>query len=164
MNKKELNRLAKIELEHIQIELKHKRGSHIRHFIDQDFCFKYGYVTKNWNPRWEDLVRKGAVSEKALNSKNRKEIVKEHLVPLKYIKQVLLALPDKKISSLSLLEKELKKIVKFGTIHKSENKKLNKMGLRSKMPEEYFNRKHELHNDLYARYKIAEIKFVEVSF
>ena len=42
-----------IELQHIQLELHNNRSQHLRHFIDQYYCYKNGYVSKNGKAKWE---------------------------------------------------------------------------------------------------------------
>lgn len=41
--------LAKLELKHIQLEIISKRGQLLRHFVGQYFCYKKGYIKKNWH-------------------------------------------------------------------------------------------------------------------
>ena len=36
----------KIELKHVLLELISNRGQHLRHFVDQYFCYKHGYVKR----------------------------------------------------------------------------------------------------------------------
>ena len=164
MTSEELKRLADIELKHIQVELENGRGSHLRHFIDQYFCFKHNYISVKGNPRWEDITWKGAVSISASKTNNRKDVVKEHLVPLQYIRQELLKLSKNKKVSINEIEIEINRIVKFGTVLKSEDKILNALGLRSKMPKEFYDKNSQLFNNLYARYIKAGIKYKVVDF
>ncbi len=72
---------------------KNQRGQHLRHFIDQYFCYKHEYVTKSCKPAWQKIFWKEYVSENAINSGG--DVVKEHIVPLNVIKQMLLDLGSK---------------------------------------------------------------------
>jgi hypothetical protein len=80
---------ANIELEHLKLELCHGRTNHARHFIDQYFFFKHGYVNRNGNADWEKIVWTGNVSLEAKLEKDRSQVVKEHSVPIKVIRNML---------------------------------------------------------------------------
>jgi len=38
---------AEVELKHIQIELENDRTQHMRHFVDQYYCYKNNFVNSN---------------------------------------------------------------------------------------------------------------------
>ena len=54
----------KIELEHIRLELIHRRTknvnviNHLRHFVDQWFCYKHGYITNGNRAAWGKIIFK----------------------------------------------------------------------------------------------------------
>ncbi|MFK5879081.1 MAG: hypothetical protein QM478_06245 [Flavobacteriaceae bacterium] len=56
--------------------------------------------------------------------------------------------------SLNEIEKLLEKYLRYATITKNEDKVLNSQGLRSKMPNEFYEVGHALYEDVFARYKI----------
>ena len=90
------------------------------------------------------------VSRKA-SGKVRPEIVHDHSIPHKFILNKLLSIKN-------VTNKAVKEVVvkyyRLGVITKEENKILNKMGLRSEMPEGW----DENNGSVYARYEIAGIK------
>ena len=162
----------KIELEHIRIELIHRRTTnvnvinHLRHFVDQWFCYKYGYITNGNRAAWGKIIFKEYVSEGVLKllekyteadllsmkGKNRLIVEKEHIIPLNRITKKLLELPTN--PSIEEIEIILIENVKYATISKEEDKLLFKQD----MPSEYFDSNHELFNDSFARYKSVGIK------
>lgn len=160
----------KIELEHIRIELLHRRTKvhHLRHFVDQWFCYKCGYITNGKRAAWGKIIFKEYVSEGVLKllekyterellnlkGKNRLIVEKEHIMPLNQITKKLLKLPPN--PSIEEIEIILIENLKYATITKEEDKMLSKQD----MPSEYFDSNHELFNDLFARYKSVNINLI----
>jgi len=145
-----------IELQHIKLELENGRKQHMRHFIDQFFCYRNNYVTSGGKASWSKITWNEYVSPEANKTRNKKLIVeKEHIMPLKVITKYLVELG--KGATLNEIEAVLDKYLKFATITKEEDKILNGNGLRSSMPPQYYEKGHQLYNDLFARYKVAQI-------
>jgi len=158
-----------IELEHILIELNHNRGEHMRHFIDQWFCYKNGYITKSGKAKWSEITfneynSKGVLELlkqynkeelKKMKSSDRLFVEKEHVVPLKIITQELLLKP--RLETIEQIENVLKKNVLYATITKKEDAILNKMGLRQQMPKNYYDPEDKLYRNPFARYLTAGI-------
>ncbi|NOU12742.1 MAG: hypothetical protein HOO92_02065 [Methylococcaceae bacterium] len=150
---------ARIELEHIQLELWNGRTRHFRHFVDQYYCYKHGYVKGTGTPDWEKIVWKdGSVSREARRLNDRKLVVKEHVVPLLVISKMLTALSQK--ATLDEIAKVLDENVRFATITKEEDSLLRRSGLTSKMPKGFYISDDELWGDLLARYKSVGIVMV----
>jgi hypothetical protein len=147
-NKKTLKKYAQIELKHILIEIKNQRGEHLRHFIDQYFCYKNGYVTKNCKPAWGKILWNEWVSDQA--EKEGGLVVKEHTIPIDVIKHLLLNLGIG--TTLKDIADLLDKYVVFATITKEEDTKLNNAKLKNKMPQHWDKK------DVLARYKKVGIK------
>lgn len=171
-----MNNLKKnglIELEHILIEIKHNRGEHMRHFIDQWFCYKNGYTTRSGRAKWSeisfnqynssgvmDLLNKYSKDElKKMKGSKRLFIEKEHVVPLKLVTHRLLSEP--RPDNTDQLEKVLEKNVFYATITKKEDNILTKMGLRQQMPAGYYNPNDELFRNPFARYLQAGISLTK---
>lgn len=146
---------TQIELKHIQLELESGRGQHLRHFVDQYFCYKNGYVKKTGRADWEAIVWRENVSRAASRTTIRTDVVKEHVIPMKRIRKDLLALSDTTIDS---IEKYLDEHLILSTITKEEDSLLRMNKLTSSMPPEYDNPSHRLFRDKFARYKVAGIK------
>lgn len=148
---------AELELKHIQLELSYGRSQHLRHFIDQYYCYENGYLNKNGNPNWNLIFWSNCVSKKAEEVTEKKLIVKEHVIPLKVITDLLKQLSE------DCTTKEIKKIIDtnlhFATITKEEDAILRKVGLNQKMPAEYYDPKSKLYNDIFARYKKTNIEY-----
>ena len=164
----------KIELEHIRIELIHRRTekvnviNHLRHFVDQWFCYKHGYITNGNRAAWGKIIFKEYVSEGVLKllekyteaellsmkGNNRLIVEKEHIMPLNRITKKLLELP--KNPSIEEIENILLENVKYATITKEEDKLL----IKQDMPSEYFDSNHQLFNDFFARYKSVGLKLI----
>ena len=158
-----MNKNARIELQYIQLELQNFRTNHLRHFIDQYYCYKKGYVTRGGNPKWELIVwgENEAISLEASKTKNRKEVVKEHVIPLKRVTQELMKLPVAELDDLNVVKNCINKFLIYGTITKEEDARLRKLKLTSTMPSEYDDHHHDWFNDPYARYHGADIKLVQ---
>ena len=148
---------AETELKHIQLELKNNRTQHLRHFVDQYYCYKNGFVNSNGRAHWEAIVWNDRVSVAARKLTDRKAVVKEHIVPLKVITNYLEELALSGIPTLDRIKKVLHTYTIFGTITKEEDARLNKAGLRFKMPDSFYDKNHEWHGDVLARYRTVGI-------
>ncbi|HTK19203.1 MAG TPA: hypothetical protein VL442_06820 [Mucilaginibacter sp.] len=148
-------RRAKQELEFIQLGIKNHHVDHFRHFIDQYYCFKNGYVNKNGGAAWGKIIFKEWVSNNAIGLIKKKVVHKEHVVPLKVLKVILMKLKN---PSLEEIEKTLDSNLFYATITKEEDKLLRNAGLNSKMPEEYYDVNSVVFQDPFARYKKVGIE------
>jgi len=146
-----------IELEHITLEIKHQRGHHLRHFVDRYFCYKNGYINKNGIAKWDDIFWKEWVSIEANKTRDKKKVTKEHVVPLKVVTTKLLLL-GKKATEEQIVQ-TLDKHLIFATITKEEDKILRDLGLNSKMPKGFYEEGNLYYNDLFSRYKEANISY-----
>lgn len=149
---------ADIEIEHIYIELKNGRANHMRHFIDQYFCYKNGYVRKSGSANWHEIVLNEYVSDEAQKTRDRSLMVKEHVVPLKRIVYELVQLSKKEGFSKEDISNCLDRLVTFATITKNEDQLLRKAKLSRSMPKEYDDKNNQLYKDRFARYKKVGIK------
>ena len=145
---------AKLELKHIQLELLHDRYQHLRHFVDQYYCYRNKIVKRTGRADWEGVVWKDFVSVAARRLQpERKRVVKEHLVPLKVIETKLRELAAEGKTSLEHIASVLEALTHFGTITKEEDAQLREAGLSRKMPDGFFKKGHGYYNDILARYK-----------
>lgn len=143
-----------LELEHICLEIRSGRGHHFRHFVDSYFCYKHGYVNRSGKANSELIRGSEYVSPAAALLADKTAVVKEHVVPLREITARLMKIeeptPDKVRSILD-------DIVVFATITKEEDGRVSSLGLKSKMPEEYYDPQHCWFNDPFARYHKADV-------
>ncbi len=149
---------ADIELKHIQLELVHGRTNHMRHFVDQYYCFKKGYLNRNGGANWEAVVWDGVVSTAARATANRKLVVKEHVVPLRVITSVLVEAKEAGHTSLSAIAEILERLTHFGTITKEEDKRLRDAGLNQAMPHGFLEEGHVNYGDILSRYREVGIE------
>lgn len=156
----ELSKHIEIELRHIQLELSCRRKQHMRHFIDQYYCYQNGFVNKNNYADWNQIFWTGYVSEGALalNSRNRSEVIKEHVIPMKVIVNELLNHAKADKIELAEIKAVLDALLVYATITKEEDALLNKSGFKSKLPPNT----NPYENPL-ARYHSAGIKLIHVS-
>lgn len=154
---------ALIELQHIELELRNNRTQHLRHFIDQYYCYKNNHTNRRGKANWEGMVWKGFVSIEAARTSNRKDVVKEHVIPLKTITEILASHARDNKFSIETIAKILDTYVIFATISKREDKLLREAKLTSKMPEGFWKPGHPLHNDPFARYKTVGISLINTS-
>ena len=150
---------VEIELKHIQLELNNNRTQHLRHFIDQYFCYKHGYVNKSGKAKWDDIFWNETVSIAASKTRTKGDVVKEHVVPLKHITSELVKLVKPEGVSLVEIADCLDELLHFATITKEEDKLLRQAKLHSRMPDEYFQKNSALYKDVFARYKIVNIRY-----
>jgi hypothetical protein len=87
--------------------------------------------------------------------KARGEVVHDHIIPHSFILEKLLNLKKVSHNSLSGI---IEKYYRIGIITKGENARLSKMGLNSKMPNDW----DQNNGDVYARYARAGIKLSTV--
>jgi hypothetical protein len=151
---KDLETNYDIELEHILLEIKNQRGNHMRHFIDQYFCYKNEYVTNNCKPVWDKINWNEYVSEEAANNPDT-NITRDHVVPLKVLTEMLLNLGAK--ATKKQIQDILDEFLCFATITKMEDQKLNAAGLKSKMPDDCYKNGKLPNNEKFARYQKTEI-------
>ncbi len=151
---------SEIEIQHILIELKNSRTQHMRHFIDQYYCYQNGYITNN-KADWKKIFWSKYVSEGAqqLQTRDSSSVIKEHVVPLKIIVKILDRLPKDNLDP-TQIKTILNRLVVFATITKQEDALLSKSGLKSKMPfkDESFE---SVSSDLFARYNHVGIKIID---
>ena len=157
------NKNAMIELQHIELELRNSRTHHFRHFVDQYYCYKHNHVNRSGKANWEGMVWKGFVSAEAAVISNRKDVVKEHVIPLKVITKILLDHSKTGNFSLESIAKILDENLIFATISQREDKLLRDAKLTSKMPHGFWEPGHTLYNDQFARYKEVGISMLDTS-
>jgi len=148
---------AQIELEHIALELRHGREHHLRHFVDQYYCYKHGFINASGIAKWEAILWKGYVSVEARKTRQRDLVVKEHVVPLRVIRQLLVQSAPEGRVDLTAIAAILDQYVRFATITQKEDKKLREAGLKSDMPPSFYDADDALHKDLFARYRTVGI-------
>ena len=153
---------ADLEIDHIYLELKNGRSNHMRHFIDQYFCYKKGYVRSSGSANWERITWSEYVSNKAQKINDRKLVVKEHVVPLKRITLELIKLSKNQNFSREDISDCLDTLVIFATITKEEDQLLRIAKLSRSMPNEYDDKTSHLYKDQFARYKKIGIKVSKV--
>jgi len=150
-----------IELEHILLELKNRTpAQHMRHFIDQYYCYEHNLITKGGKANWGKIFWRGYTSINAnlLNRKNKSLVVKEHVIPLNIIVSFLSKIPIKELS-IEKVKEILDSLLIYATITKEEDKLISKLGLARKMTIEYENIE-ELKANAFDRYKHANIVLV----
>ena len=149
---------AELELMHIQLEIKYNRYHHLRHFVDPYYCYCKGIIKRTGRANVEGVIWKGIVSVAAKLEVDRKNVVKEHVVPLKVIETKLRELNAEGKNTLDNIANTLEELTHFGTITKEEDEKLRQAGLGSAMPHGFFQEGHPYYKDILARYKEAEIE------
>lgn len=158
-----LNKNALIELQHIKLELENSRTDHLRHFVDQYFCYKHGYIKRTGSADWGGIVWNEIVSIEAQKKHpDRKSVTKEHVVPLKRIRLELLKNTVEGRISLAKISEIIDELLIFATITKEEDATLRKHKLTSSMPQGYDQISNALYGDPFARYKVAGIKFKDL--
>ncbi len=155
------NKNTRLELLHIQLELNNQRSQHMRHFIDQYYCYKHNFVTSTGKASWEKCLWNGHVSKAAMIEKDRKRVTKEHIIPLKVIVQELKQLAIEAEVSLDSIQKCIDDNLLFATITKEEDAKLRALKLNSSMPKGYYLPDDPLYKDKFGRYKLAGIELIE---
>ena len=148
---------AQVELQHIELELRNGRAQHMRSFVDQYYCYKNGHMNSRGRASWDVVVWKGLVSVEARELGDRKQVVKEHLVPIRVITKMLTALAASPEFSLESIATTLDRYVRFATISKREDRLLRQHGFNSAMPEEFRDDCSVAEDDLLCRYRAVGI-------
>lgn len=99
-----------------------------------------------------------SINANLIDRKNKSLVVKEHVIPLNIIVSFLSKIPINELSTLKVKE-ILDSLLIYATITKEEDSKLNEVGLRNKMPDEY-KTIEELKANAFERYKTAKIELV----
>jgi hypothetical protein len=146
-----LHKNAEIELKHIQLELQNGRTQHLRHFVDQYYCYRNGLVKRSGRADWERVVGLGIVSTAARRVLHDRElVVKEHAVPLLVITRLLKERASN--GGLSEIASVLHRYTVFGTITKEEDRALRSAKLTSSMPYGFDIPGHQYFDNVLARY------------
>lgn len=154
---------AVVELRHIKLELDSGRRQHLRHFIDQYYCYCAGgaFVTSTGRANWGKIWDIAAYSREARALYgDRKNLVKEHVVPLRVIGEILTSQNLRAELSLEAIGGILRHLTHFAIITKREDHRLRAAGLTSKMPSAPLPT-FPFFPDIYARYRIAGIEVNE---
>ncbi|WP_415900553.1 hypothetical protein [Neptuniibacter sp. QD48_11] len=164
-SREKLVKMADIELDHIALEITHRNDNpkHLRHFVDQYFCYYYGYVTNRnkINAAHDKIAFNQYVSEEAkkLKGTGKGYIKKEHVVPLKVIENELMRLNenDGAWDELSLeaqrdkISTVIHHLLRFATITTTEDRNLT---FKSSMPDGFvYSGVPVKEEELFTRYK-----------
>lgn len=147
---------ADLELAHILMEIEAGRGGHLRHFMDQWYCYKHGLVSSKGNAKWDliyDDSPRTCYSNGAKGAREKQQgsaewwknpdnpFVKEHVIPQRVIKEVLISFKEQNYfkdldpsEKLEHIECALGQLLIFAIIEKSYDIKLNGAELKDKMP------------------------------
>ena len=155
-------------LKHVEIYLEAKEyetGGPFRTFIDNWFqlSMRGAFLNSNGRPIWfnnptrdkhfDALLSMHFISEDAmavLNGQKNERLVKDHSVPVAVIRDILIS--QKNIGFINI-EDTLVRNYRLGVITKGDDEKLNKQGLRSKMPDGWKDG-----DDPFARYASIGLK------
>ena len=138
----------------------------MRHFIDQYYCYRLGgdYVRSSGTAHWERIWFKAVRSREAeKRGDGREALVKEHVVPLKVICEVLVQQNGMHELSLNEIGAILGQLTHFAIITKDEDRRLREAGLASRMPFKPLA-EHPFFADLFARYHQVGIEMREAAF
>ena len=147
---------ALIELEHIKLELDNKRTRHFRHFVDQYVAYNVGAVSKGGNPKTNSIPGYRTDNSRYLD---KRDLIKEHIVPLKVITDKLVELPVP--VELGDIQVVIEQFVKFAYVTREDDAKLRSKGLNNHMPQSFYNESSHLYQDVFARYKTCGINLYE---
>lgn len=140
--------MEKLYLEYLVLYLKHydQDGHLFRNFVDNWFAYSHDehMLNSKGRPKWfnnpdpikerDALMSMHFVSANArsiLNGNKQGQLVKDHAVPLRVLRELIRELQIQTTSSINLF---LKKNYRLGVITKSEDEQLNSNKLRSSMP------------------------------
>ena len=158
----------------IHIETQNPSGALIRSFLDSWFAYKMqgNFLSNGKRERWfnkkdiapkrlteatkDCLLRMHFISKNALNAINSESetvLIKDHAVPVKIIHKILRK--DLNPSEESI-EKLLQTYYSLGVLTSDEDKALNKLGLKSEMPEDWDG------VNVFARYEKAGIQRADI--
>ena len=137
----------------IRQSIQFKDMSMLRHFADRWYRSTYGYLNAKGNPNWSLIVGNEYISEGYKKYPNKPVVLKEHIVPLKVIGNLLLTHPACANDNLAI-DGLLRKYLKFATILKEEDKLL----LKSEMPPGFYDPIHIDYDQIFLRYDKAKIK------
>jgi addiction module HigA family antidote len=147
-------RKKKIKIQRSMRNIQGMNGNNdFRHFVDQWFCYKNGYVNANGGAKWEGILWHESVSIAAQATQDRRKVLKEHVVPLARITKELEKLADSDRTSLDDIEQCLIRYVHFATVTKDEDKLLRDANLDRSMPAGFDIPGDPLYGDIFARYR-----------
>lgn len=157
--------MEQVYFEYLKLFLIHndQDGHLFRTFVDNWFAYSHGnhMLNSKGRPKWfnnpdpikerEALLSMHFVSadaKKVLNGELEDRLVKDHAIPIRVLRELIHEMPDQSISSIKTF---LMENYRLGVVTKSEDKRLNKNGLRSVMPKDWDKLNWK------ARYDTAEI-------
>ena len=148
----------RVDLVHIQLEIRYQRGVNLRYYIDSWYCHKHNISS------WNKIINYCASSENSKNHKfntylNKKTYNKyytrDYAVPINILKTMLLGLGKK--ATLFEIDELLNQYVTFVRLTKEEKGILNdrKKGYYQRMPLDWDK------NNIYARYDALGIVIIK---
>lgn len=147
----------------VKLELDNGRQQHLRHFIDQYYCYaaRGVFLTATGRAKWKKIRDTAAYSRAASALRqDQASLVKEHVVPLNVIGEILTSRNQHAELSLAEIGRILRHLTHFAIITKAEDRRLREAGLASVMPTPPLS-SFPYFSDIYARYRIAEIEMSE---
>jgi hypothetical protein len=150
-----------------------QNGALFRAFIDCWYAYSKGgaFLNRNGNPKWFNnphpvrernaLLSMDYISAAAMEliyqNETEGRLVKDHSVPIKVLRKMIVDKCGNKISDLARIEEFLEKYYRLGVITKDEDRLFGGAGLISEMPNDWDE------EDAFARYRAVGINEARLS-
>jgi hypothetical protein len=148
-----------LELQHIYLEVHAERFHYLRRFLESYYCYQHNLVTKQGKMDWESIFQYAQRSKAASNISNRKQLVREMVLPLPVLIGMLKALVRDDEASIENIQQLLDVHFSYVIITREEHLALKKMGLLERMPTTYYQKKSTNFHLVSSRFSAVDITF-----
>ncbi|MGF1683087.1 hypothetical protein [Photobacterium minamisatsumaniensis] len=149
---------ANIELQHIYLEANAERYHSLRQYFEAYYCYRHQLVTRQGKPDWEQIFGVARRTKQAANITDRKQTVRELLLPLSVLTGKLKTLVRDERLTLEAISQLLDDSLEYIILGRQEWQVLKKHGWLEVMPPEYYQPTNPSYLDTYLRFQLVGIE------
>ncbi|OAN13038.1 hypothetical protein A3K86_15340 [Photobacterium jeanii] len=146
-----------LELQHIYLEVNAERYHYLPQFFEAYYCHRHNLVTKQGKVDWEAIFDFAPRSQAARGVSQRKELVREWLLPTSVVVGQLKALVRDEELSLTNIQAVLDCALQYVILTRGEAQALKQKGLQTTMPASYYQPSHQDYQKSTARFDKVNI-------
>ncbi|MGF1703158.1 hypothetical protein L4D09_22975 [Photobacterium makurazakiensis] len=129
---------ANIELQHIYLEAYAERYHSLRQYFEAYYCYRHQLVTRQGKPDWEQIFDVARRTKQAANITDRKQTVRELLLPLSVLTGKLKTLVRDERLTIEAISQLLDESLEYIILGRQEWQALKQHGWLEAMPPEYY--------------------------
>ncbi|MGF1725260.1 hypothetical protein [Photobacterium nomapromontoriensis] len=150
---------ANLELQHIYLEAYSERYHSLRQYFESYYCYRHNLITRQSKPDWEQIFTVAPHSLEALSCADRKQTVRELMLPLVVLIGKLKVLVRDEQLTLASIQALLDAELDYVILSRSQWQQLKKEGLLERMPAAFYQPDSPYYRDSLCRFTLANIQF-----